>query len=198
MALKKAANPIAAAAVALMSKKREEAPPQAEEEVFENDPNVVSDGGGEGYEDTIGMDDLNDDLDDDLLEAADDPFANDPAFAPAEEEVPNDEQLKEQARLREQMYAQSKADEEEFDWMSGEECEALYFDDEQWYKAMVINAEPDGTYVVEFTEYGNIQEGTQPHEMRKLGAASGQEAHAASDDDDEKLGQATGSGSSPE
>lgn len=86
-------------------------------------------------------------------------------------------EAEEQAKLREEMY---KKQEEEIEWMSGEECEAMWTEDNNWYRALIIAGEPDGTFTVEFVEYGNMQEGTPTTLMRRIGDI---EQDVPSDDD---------------
>ncbi len=116
----------------------------------------------DGEPDDEGSGDDTDDLDDEAVAAQFLAAKTDDAEAKKREQ-------EEQRLLREQMYSK-KAVEEDVEWLSGEECEAKWAEDDNWYKAMVIGAEPDGTYTVEFTEYNQLQECTAPSDMRRLGA----------------------------
>ncbi len=163
---------------------------------------------------------------DDPFATGDDPFADKPLFSDAEgNDVESDDDTdevddeavaaeflakkkaeseakkreeEEQKLLREQMYSKKGA-EEDVDWLSGEECEAKWAEDNNWYKALVIGAEPDGTYTVEFTEYNQLQECTPPADMRRVGAgdAARTEQAVPGDSDEESDRKVTSSSDDP-
>jgi hypothetical protein len=91
-------------------------------------------------------------------------------------------EAREQAKLREMMFNQQANDAAEEEWMSGEECEAQWAEDGEWYRALIIGMDEEGGYVVEFIEYGNVQEGTPLDMMRRLPAAEREQATPADDD----------------
>jgi len=43
-------------------------------------------------------------------------------------------------------------------WKVGDICEALFSEDNVWYRAQVVNPQPNGNYFVTYTEYGNSEE----------------------------------------
>ncbi len=157
-------NPIAAAAAALVAKKTaakavtEKAAPSKRDSAKVRD--LFASDGEEPIETG----------DDPFVAPADDPFADAPLFSDGDQDEDDGNSLdesdasiaarflaekeekkkaeleskeaEEQRLLREQMFSKI---EDDIDWLSGEECEALWAQDGNWYKALVIAAEVDGT-----------------------------------------------------